>query len=90
MTTEQVAELDGLYPRLSFPGDLKAADEFFAKEVRGKIDLSPNDDRLAKIYGYLAKRNRETPEPKAEQPKPAPAVKMGRYGPVPVRAELHA
>jgi len=79
MTEAQVAELDDLYPRLSFPGDLKAADEFFAKEIRGKIDHSPNDDRLAKIYGYLAKRNRETPEPKADQPKPQVIRKLTRY-----------
>jgi len=89
VSADKLAEMVNDFPKLSFPGDLRAADAFFASKVHG-IDFSSQDDRMSRIYPYLAKRNREAIEAAASKAaaaqQPQKQFKMGRYGPVEVRA----
>lgn len=60
LESELVDKLPSIYPKLSFPGDLIAADSWLFVDTKGKIDFSAQDDRICRLHTYLAKRNRET------------------------------
>lgn len=65
LDAQQIAQLPKLFPRLSFPGDLMAADGWLWEKTKGDISFSPIEDRICRLHTYLAKRNRETPPAKS-------------------------
>lgn len=85
LPADEVAKLEAAFPKLSFPGDLLAADTFLAGQIAGKIEFSSPDDRKTRVVTYLAKRNRETVE---RQPAPAkPAFASDMLGGVPFKLD---
>lgn len=58
----EVAAIEQAYAHLEWPGDLVAADQFFARKFDRMGQWPELAERLAGLHAYLAKRNREAVE----------------------------